>query len=115
MSRDYRLYLDDILQSIERIRLYTKDHKNVKELSDDSLAFDAVAFNLEIIGEAVKNLPDYVCSKYPDAEWKAIAGMRDKIIHHYHGINAEIVWDVVKNKLPQLKKLIDKILKESDK
>lgn len=115
MSRDYRLYLDDILKSIDRIRDYTKSHKNAKELFDDSVAFDAVAFNLEIIGEAVKNIPEQVKLKYPDVEWKNIAGMRDKIVHHYHGINADIVWDVVRNKLPQLQSLIRRILAESEK
>ena len=114
MSRDYRLYLDDILKSVERIKTYTKKHNSAKQLHNDPVAFDAVAFNLEVIGEAVKNIPKTVKGNYPEIEWKNIAGMRDKIIQHYHDINPDIIWDVVETKLTPLKKLITKILSEMD-
>ena len=112
MSRDYRLYLDDILKSIEKIIIYTGSHKSAQQLQDDPVTFEAVAFNLEIIGEAAKNIPELIRNKYPEIEWKSISGMRDKIIHHYHGINSDIIWDVVKNKLPNLATHIAKILSE---
>ena len=66
--------------------------------------------NLEIIGEAVKRLPGNLRNKYPDIEWKKIAGLRDILIHAYFGIDVEIVWDIVQNKLPEFKEQINLIL-----
>jgi len=66
--------------------------------------------NLEIIGEAVKNIPDEVKKGNPDVEWKKIAGLRDILIHVYFGIDVEVVWDIVKNKIPKLKEKIEEIL-----
>jgi len=73
-----------------------------------------VTRNLGIIGEAVKNIPAEIKRKYPNIEWKKIAGLRDIIIHEYSGINLEIIWDIVVNKIPELKILINKIIKEND-
>ncbi len=80
-------------------------------LSADSFAaddktLDAVLRNLEVIGEAVKCIPDEVRSQHLHVEWKKMAGLRDILIHHYFGIDAEIIWDVVQNKLPELESQI---------
>ena len=66
--------------------------------------------SLEVIGEAVKRIPDEIKSNYAEIEWKAIAGMRDKLIHDYFGVDYDIVWDAVKNKIPPLKQRIQEIL-----
>jgi len=76
---------------------------------------DAVARNLEIIGEAVKNVSNNLKTKYNNVQWKEIAGMRDKVIHFYFGVNWDIVWGAAKDDLPQLKEKIEEILKKIDK
>ena len=76
-----------------------------KFVSDDTLT-RAFARSLEIIGEAAKKGPEKTRVAYPEVEWKLVAGMRDKLIHHYFGIDYELVWDVVRNKVPALKKQI---------
>lgn len=68
--------------------------------------------SIEIIGEATKKLPDELKQKYPNIEWKAIAGMRDRLIHDYFGVDYDIVWDVIINKIPQLHKEIQRIIEK---
>jgi uncharacterized protein with HEPN domain len=113
MQRDYRVYLEDILEAAAKIREYTKELSQSK-FSADSKTVDAVARNLEIIGEAVKHVPDEVRSKYPEAEWKRIAGLRDILVHEYFGIDLEIIWDIVQNKLPVLEKQIQRVVEDLD-
>ncbi len=78
----------------------------------NSKTLDAVVRNLEIIGEAAKKVPGEVRSSAPDVEWKKIAGLRDILIHEYFGIDVNIIWDVVRNKLPALEDEVRKILSE---
>jgi len=111
MLRDYKVYLNDILKSIERIERYTKNLTQ-KDFVKKELVVDGVVRNLEIIGEAVKNIPKEIKDKYPNVEWKGIAGFRDVLIHGYFGVNLEIVWEIIVNKIPELKKGVKKILKE---
>jgi uncharacterized protein with HEPN domain len=73
-----------------------------KKFVNDDLHFDAVLRNLEIIGEAVKNIPDETRRKYPQIKWRKIAGFRDVIAHGYFGVNDETVWDIVENEIPVL-------------
>ena len=114
MQRDYKAFIKDILEAIHRIESYTKNLK-IDDFSKNQLYQDAVVRNLEIIGEAVKRLPKNLIDKYPDIEWKKIAGLRDILIHAYFGIDVDIVWDVVKNKVPKLKTKILKLLEKIDK
>jgi len=101
MSRDYKVYLEDILEAIRKIREFTSG-MSLAALSKDAKTLDAVIRNLEVIGEAVKCLPEEVKSQQPDVEWKKIAGLRDILIHEYFGINVEVVWDVIQQKLSGL-------------
>jgi len=107
--RDYNLYLDDIVEAAKRIEKYTKS-LTLEELKKDTLILDGVVRNLEIIGEAAKNIPIQIKEKYPEIEWKKIAGLRDILAHGYFGIDVEVVWDIVKNKLPILKTQVNRIL-----
>lgn len=107
-KRNYKLYLKDILDAIAKIEDYTKD-LSFEEFSKNNLVVDAVVRNFEIIGEASKNIPEELKSKYPDIPWKEMAGMRDKMIHEYFGIDLEIVWKTAKIRLPQLEPLLKDI------
>ena len=106
--RNYKLYLDDILQAIERIEKYTKNF-TLKKLIKDNLVADAIIRNLEILGEAAKNIPEDFKKQHPDIEWKKIAGLRDILAHEYFGVDLAILWDIIETKLPVLKKKISKI------
>ena len=110
MQNDSKVYIDDILESIKKIEKYTKD-LDYKKFSENELIIDAVIRNLEVIGEAVKNLPAELKDKYPDLPWRKIAGLRDILIHEYFGLDLSIIWDIVSNKIPELKSVVTKILK----
>mgnify|MGYP001572816399 CR=1 FL=1 len=75
----------------------------------------AFSRSLEVIGEAVKNLPGDFKKEHQEIDWKSVAGMRDKLIHHYFGVDYEIVWDVVKNEIPKLKVQVEEILEKLEK
>jgi uncharacterized protein with HEPN domain len=109
MPRDFKVFLKDILQAIERIEEYARG-LTYEEFCKKQLVQDGIVRNLEIIGEAVKHLPKDVQNKHPTVEWKKIAGLRDILIHAYFGVDRDIVWDVVINKIPQLKQQITLIL-----
>ncbi len=111
MPRDYNAYLKDILDAIRKIENYTKAI-SFDDFVENELITDGVVRNLEVIGEAVKNIPEDVKDKKPEVEWEKIAGLRDILIHDYFGIDEDIVWDTVKNKLPELKEKINELLSE---
>ena len=101
-------FLGDILEAIQRIQSYTKA-LTWEEFLKDYKTQDAVVRNLEIIGEAVKNLSLEFTRGYPLIPWKDLSGVRDKLIHHYFGVNYEIVWQIVREDLPPLSRQIEEI------
>ena len=109
--RDVRLFINDILEAIGKIEKYVRN-KSYEEFQKDEKTKDAVVRNLEIVGEAVRNIPEDFKEKYPDVDWKAAAGMRDKLIHEYFGVSMAIVWETVKSDLPPFKKRVIEISKE---
>ncbi len=114
MSRDYRLFLDDIKISCQKVLRYTSE-MGYEQFINDEKTYDAVVRNLEVIGEAAKKVPDEVRERYPDIEWKKISGFRDIAIHEYYNMDEEILWDVVKNRIPELLEQVTEILTEVDK
>ena len=114
MKRDYSLYIKDILDCIERVEEFVGDMNFDEFLADDKTS-SAVVRKLEIIGEATKNIPKSITQKYDEVPWKEMARMRDKIIHFYFGVDYEIVWNVIKERLPEIKPTILQILEDMKK
>jgi uncharacterized protein with HEPN domain len=106
------MYLQDMLTGIERIDHYIEGF-NFKQFEQDHKTVDAVIRNFEVIGEAAKNLPKELKSKYPEVPWAEMYLLRNKISHEYFGVDYEIIWDVAVNYLPENKKQIEAILKET--
>lgn len=111
MKRNINLFLEDI---IEQIKLIEKSTEGVskKEFLEDKDIQDATVRRLEIIGEATKNIPADIRKKYPKIEWKKIAGIRDIIIHAYFELDLDLIWDVIQNKLSNLKQKVKSINSE---
>ena len=116
-GRTDREFLRDIQEGIRRIREYcrTPTALTYDQFRADIRTQDAVIRNLEIIGEATKNLSPDLRDKYPDVPWKGMAGIRDRLIHQYFGINLDIVWDIATGELPDLASQINRILRHEDK
>ena len=109
--REEKTYLEDILESINRIESYIKDLKPMDFLKSEVIQ-DGVMKRIEIIGEAVKHLPDEMKNEHSEIPWKNIAGMRDVLIHEYAGVQVERVWRTAKNDLPPLKKTIIELIEQ---
>ncbi len=105
MLRDWRLYWDDIMTACERVQRYTLGIDRTGFVNDEKTV-DAVIRNLEIIGEAAKNLPSEARDLCPEIEWRKIAGLRDILAHAYFGIDMDILWNVVQVKVPELLKAL---------
>jgi len=99
---DIHLLCADISDAVERILLYTSE-MTYREFILDVKTQDAIIRNLEILGEAVKNLPPPFTEQYPEIPWRFIAGMRDKLIHHYFGVSLAIVWETAQSDIPRLR------------
>lgn len=111
--RDNRLYLKDIMAAIESIEAFLEglDYESFK---NDDKTTSAVIRKLEIIGEAAKKVPDTIKEQYVSIPWKEMAGMRDKLIHFYFGVNIDLVWKTIINRLPEIKPLIKQVLEQQE-
>ena len=101
MLRDYLLFIKDMQESSEKIMRYTAG-LDFKEFYADEMRYDAVIRNLEIVGEAAKNIPDEVRSSFPKVQRRKISSLRDILIHAYFGVDNTILWDIVTVKIPDL-------------
>jgi len=108
---DFRVYIQDILEAIQRIDEYLTG-TTFEEFSKDNKTIDAVVRNFAVIGEAAKNVPVSVKRKHPEIAWKRMSGMRDKVIHEYFGVDPHILWDTSKIDLPASKQLLKELLSE---
>jgi uncharacterized protein with HEPN domain len=109
--RDRSLYLKDILHAIDSIDSFTAGMDYVSFVGDDKTV-SAVIRKLEIIGEAVKKLPEETLLRHPEIPWKLIAGMRDKLIHFYFGVDPHLVWQTIRKRLPALKTVVSQEISE---
>jgi uncharacterized protein with HEPN domain len=110
-KRPVDLLLNDIRQAIDRIEQYIKN-LSFDAFSDDQKSVDAVVRNLEIIGEAANRLPDEFKEKYPEIEWHKVVGLRHRIVHKYFGIDLEIIWQILRKNLPELKQKLTQIMSD---
>jgi uncharacterized protein with HEPN domain len=101
VSRDWLLYLDDLIESAEKIDRFLRA-ATLETFRDDDLLFDAVLYNLQVIGESVKKLPDAAKAMSPGVDWSGPARMRDLIAHHYFAVDPQIVWEAATMHLPAL-------------
>lgn len=111
MSRSIHLFLEDIITSCAKVLRYTRG-MTFEEFVADERTVDAVLRNLQIIGEAAKNIPQEVRDRSTQIEWRKIAGLRDILAHTYFQIEAEIIWDIVQNKVQILQEQIQQLLEK---
>ncbi len=106
--KEDRFYLLHVRDAVDRVLAYTTGGREA--FFSDPRTQDAVVRNLEVIGEAVKRVSDTTRSANPDVPWKRIAGLRDKLIHEYFGVNLNLVWEVVAQQLVPLRVTIERLL-----
>ena len=109
MKRDYKLFLEDISERIGKIKEYIGD-MTYEDFKEDDKTVSACIREIEVIGEATKQIPLEITSKFNELPWSLMAKMRDKLIHWYFDVDEEIVWNVAMHKLPQIKEQIDEII-----
>jgi uncharacterized protein with HEPN domain len=112
-DRDFTDYIRDILISIQDVEEFTTGI-TFEDFLKDKKTIKAVIRSLEVLGEASKKIPDEIRNRYPRIPWKRMAGMRDKLIHEYFGVDLEIVWNVAKKELPPVKSSIEELVREID-
>lgn len=111
MSRDFRLYLEDIQKAAHKIDRYTDD-TSFQEFTNDSMCRDAVLHNLDVISSSIERIPAEVREQYAFIEWRKLEGIGDVIAHEYFGIDWALVWDIVQHKVPELRRSINVLLRE---
>jgi uncharacterized protein with HEPN domain len=108
-ERTWRLFLEDLVESIEKIDKYI-DGMDYDSFAGDEKTVDAVVRNLEIVGEASKNIPDSIKAEHSEIPWHRMSGLRNVLAHEYFGIDLNIIWKIIKENLPEVMPLLNKIL-----
>ena len=114
MIKDYKIFIRDIIAAMESIENFVKN-MNLEQLMKDDKTSSAVIRKFEIIGEASKNIPIALKDKYKDISWKSMAGMRDRLIHAYFGIDYKLVWSAIKADIPEMKPKLQRMLAQLEK
>jgi len=109
MKKTYKMYVEDILESMNKIERYIHD-LTYETFEKNDMVVDAVIRNLEIIGEASKNIPENEREKYPDIPWKKMVGLRNIAIHEYFGVDLTIIWEIITRNLPETRSEIESML-----
>lgn len=113
MSRDWKFFVYDILESIQRIESYCKDY-SFEKFPKDTKTQDAVIKNLINIGEAVNKIPVTIQNKYQEIPLKEISGLRNRLVHAYFVIDLSIIWNIIQNEIPELKIIFEKIKEDKE-
>ena len=111
-ERSTSLYLADMLDAIDRVYEYTSKLK-YSSFSENDMVVDAVLRNLEVLGEAARYVPQETRDKYPGIPWTSLVGLRNIVIHHYHGVDLENIWQIARKDLPPLRKILKKALADA--
>lgn len=109
MKREYGDYIEDIIRSVNDVEEFTRG-MSYDDFIQDKKTIYAVIRALEVLGEAAKNIPPSIRDNYPHVPWRKMAGMRDKLIHQYFGVDLEILWKMVQKDLTHLKPLMENFL-----
>lgn len=112
MTRDVQDYIEDIAEQIRKIEKFTAKITTVEDFRENEMAVYACIRALEIMGEAVKHVPDDFRQKYPQIPWRKIAGIRDVLIHAYFGVDVRVIWQTINISLPEIEPVFEKILTE---
>lgn len=113
-KREHGDFVQDILDSVNDVGSFIEG-MDFEEFIKDKKTIYSVVRAIEIIGEATKNVPEQIKKKYPDVPWKKMAGMRDRLVHEYFGVDLEILWGTAKEDVPQLKTPVSKVLEDLEK
>jgi uncharacterized protein with HEPN domain len=114
MKRDHQLFIKDIISAMKSIEEFVEG-LSLDEVEEDDKTSSAVIRKFEIIGEATRHVPDNLKEKYPDIPWKRMAGMRDRLIHAYFGVDYRLVWEAIKIDIPELKPRLQEVLERLEK
>jgi len=114
MMRNYAIYIRDIIKAMDDIESFVAE-KDLDELREDEKTLSAVLWKLGVIGEAAKNIPRDLRQEWPDIPWKDMAGMRDRLIHAYFGIDYHLVWEAIRSRIPQVKPKLEAMLAELER
>lgn len=114
MKREMGDYIEDITGAMNKVMKFVEGMSFEDFARDDKTVF-AVVRALEIIGEAIKKIPNGIRKKYPEIPWTEMTGMRDKLIHEYFGVKLDVVWKAIREEIPPLRPLFEKLLKDIEK